>query len=76
MLNTITSVLLGNFVPTGTVIVSMSYTKFVSLLETAMFDDTNTFTHYRCSHAANIFASLYIICNKPYPFLITDFHMT
>ena len=68
----------GNFFPTGTVIVVMSYTWFASPRETAtcMLGDTNTFIHYRCSHAENIFASLYIICNKPYPFLITEFHMT
>ena len=68
MLKILTSVLLGNFVPKGKIIVAMSYTRFVSLLETAMLDDTNTFIHCRCSHAANIFASLHIICNKPYPF--------
>jgi hypothetical protein len=63
--------LIRQFFPTGTVIVTISYTMFASLLETATLDDINTFTHYRCSHAANIFASLYIISNKPYPFFIT-----
>ena len=53
----------------GTSIVAMSYTRFVPLLETAMLVNINTFIHYRCSQAANIFAGLYIICNKPYPYL-------
>ena len=34
--------LIRQFFPTGTVIVAMSYTRFVSLLETATLDDTNT----------------------------------